>query len=79
MEDCQIDGNKVTVAYARTKMQKKRSAAARHAAKGQPADRNGAGEVSLLLIVEDFSAAFSLFYIYLKYCCQYLGSPINLD
>lgn len=46
MEDCQIDGNKVTVAYARTKVQKNLSAAAGDSA-GQPADQNVTGEVSL--------------------------------
>lgn len=47
MEDCQIDGNKVTVAYARTKVQKNPSAAAGDSAEGQPADQNVTGEVSL--------------------------------
>lgn len=47
MEDCQIDGNKVTIAYARTKVQRKPSAAAGDSAEGQPAHLNMTGEVSL--------------------------------
>lgn len=45
MEDCQIDGKKVTVAYARSK---NLSAAAGDSAEDQPADENVTGEVSLL-------------------------------
>lgn len=47
MEDCQIDGNKVTVAYARTKARKNPAAAVGEPAEGQPADQNVTGEVSL--------------------------------
>lgn len=80
MEDCQIDGNKVTVAYARSKMQKNLSAAAGDSAEDQPADQNVTGEVSLLYVVEDnLPAFFSLLFIYVKYCYQYLGSLIYLD
>lgn len=47
MEDCQIDGNKVTVAFARSKARKNHAAAAGDSAEGQPADQNVTGEVSL--------------------------------
>lgn len=50
MEDCWIDGNKVTVAFARTKVQRKSSAAAGGAAEVRPADQNLAGDVSLWCI-----------------------------
>uniref|UniRef100_H3CQX5 RRM domain-containing protein n=1 Tax=Tetraodon nigroviridis TaxID=99883 RepID=H3CQX5_TETNG len=40
MEDCQIDGNKVIVAFARTKVQRKPSAAARDSAEDQAAEQN---------------------------------------
>lgn len=46
-EDCQIDGNKVTVAYARAKVQRNPSAAAGDSAEGQPSDQNVTGKVSL--------------------------------
>lgn len=40
MEDCQIDGSKVTVAYARAKVERIPSAA-----EGQPADQTVTGEL----------------------------------
>lgn len=67
MEDCQIDGKKVTVAYARSK---NLSAAAGDSAEDQPTDENVTGEVSLLDRAGDTSPAFlSLLCVYVKYCC----------
>lgn len=77
MEDCQIDGKKVTVAYARSK---NLPAAAGGSAEDQPADQSVTGEVSLLDRVADTSPAFfSLLCVYVKYCCGYFGSLICLD